>query len=206
MKTTRRFVFTILGIAIIFTSFYLYQVHCNYRFTEVAPNKVYRSAVIPPDKIDKYINKYGIKTVIDLRMGSVRDPLNPALNVEIFEEKKAVEKINDVQYINIPSDQIPNKKNLDQFFKVLDQEGSYPVLIHCHHGTGRAVLYSALYRIQYEGMTNEEARLKTRPITLLSPFDNEAPKGEWLKQFTYTERDNEEYAVTTAIRDEKLQE
>jgi protein tyrosine phosphatase len=37
----------------------------------------------------------------------------------------------------------------------MDNSDNYPVLIHCYHGTGRAEMYSALYRIEYEKFTNE---------------------------------------------------
>lgn len=200
MKTTKRFVFSILGVAIIFTAIYVYHVHFNYRFLEVTENKVYRSAAIPPEKIHKYIEKHGIKTVIDLRVGKVSDPLNPSLSSDITKEKIAVEKIKGTKHINIPSQQIPSEENLKEFFKVLDQDISYPVLIHCHHGTGRAVLYSALYRIEYEGFSNEEARLKTRVPVFLSSFDHGTPKGEWLK--VYTSKKEDEFATTTIKKEE----
>ena len=100
------------------------------------------------------------------------------------QERKAVEAIEGVKYMNIPSDQIPTKENLDQFYSLLDNEDAYPVLIHCHHGTGRAVLYSALYRVEYDNHTPEEARLKTRIPVALSSFDNGTRKGEWLKGYT----------------------
>jgi hypothetical protein len=41
----------------------------------------------------------------------------------------------------------------------MDNKDNYPVLIHCYHGTGRAEMYSALYRIEYENFTNEDARM-----------------------------------------------
>ena len=42
----------------------------------------------------------------------------------------------------------------------MDDSSNYPVLIHCYHGVGRAQMFSALYRIEYEGWTNQEAREK----------------------------------------------
>ncbi|KAA1245271.1 dual specificity protein phosphatase family protein [Aquimarina sp. RZ0] len=194
MKSTKKFVFSILGIAIIITLLYVYEVHFDYRFTEVTKGKVYRSAKIPPDQIDDYIKKYGIKTVIDLRIGNLIDPLNPSLSKDISSEKKAVETIKGVNYINIPSHQIPSEQNLQMFYETLDKENAFPALIHCHHGTGRAILYSALYRIEYEGLSNEEARLQTKFPIYLSSFDKGTPKGEWLKK--YDRRKNTEYAVS----------
>ena len=98
--------------------------------------------------------------------------------------------------MNIPSKQIPSKENLEQFFEILDQDISYPVLIHCHHGTGRAVLYSAIYRIEYENYTNEEARKNAKFPIFLSSFDHGTPKGEWLKG--YNSIRNEELSVVSS--------
>ena len=66
----------------------------------------------------------------------------------------------------------------------MDNEKNYPVLIHCHHGIGRAALYSALYRIEYENYSNEEARKKTRIPYIFSNFYDGTKKGEWLKKYT----------------------
>lgn len=172
--------FTIIASIVFYK---LYHVHFNYRFTEVSKNKVYRSGTIPTDKIDDYIEKYGIKTVIDLRNGHIVHPLNPAFHALIEDEKSAVELVEGVNYVNIPSDQIPSEENIDDFYKTLDNKDAYPVLIHCHHGTGRAVLYSALYQIEYDGLNNQEARKKTKFPLFLSSFDDGTPKGEWLKNY-----------------------
>jgi predicted protein tyrosine phosphatase len=58
----------------------------------------------------------------------------------------------------------------------MDNSDNYPVLIHCYHGTGRAEMYSALYRIEYEKFTNE-AHVKVRTLKF-SSFDDGTPKGE----------------------------
>ncbi|GAA4235318.1 dual specificity protein phosphatase family protein [Postechiella marina] len=197
MKTTKKIIFSLLTIAIVLTSFHIYQVHFNYRFKEIAEGKVFQSGVIPPHEIKDYITKYNIKTIIDLRLGSVIDPLNPSLNEDIIKEHNAVSAIKGVRHVNLPSKQIPNKENLEQFFNILDNDNSYPVLIHCYHGIGRAGLYSALYRIKYEGLSNEEARKKTKFITFLSSFDHGTSKGEWLKNYNSQE---EVYKVSTITK------
>lgn len=46
----------------------------------------------------------------------------------------------------------------------MDNPDNYPVLIHCYHGTGRVILYSAIYKIEYENFTNEMARLNIRDL------------------------------------------
>lgn len=65
----------------------------------------------------------------------------------------------------------------------MDNKANYPVLIHCYHGTGRAEMYSAIYRIEYKNFTNEQARKKVRNIIKWSSFDEGTPKGEYLKAY-----------------------
>jgi protein tyrosine phosphatase (PTP) superfamily phosphohydrolase (DUF442 family) len=168
-------------------AFYVWFVHFNYRFETISEGKVYKSAVIPPEKLERFITGHGIKTVIDLRDPGVQDALNPAKQEEIDAEASAVAAIAGVQHINIPSPQVPTKETLSHFFAVLDDEQAYPVLIHCHHGTGRAEIYSALYRIEYEGWTNAAARDRTRPVVQFagyhSSFADGKPKGNFIMNY-----------------------
>jgi len=159
---------------------YVWWVHFNYRFAAVVENKVYKSGAIPPDKISDYINEYKIKTVVDLRHPELHDALNRGNQDDIDREREAIERLPGVRHINIPSDQVPNKETLTKFFAVMDDSASYPVLIHCSHGTGRAMIYSALYRIEYEGFSNEVARAKTRVLLYGSSFDKGKGKGDFL--------------------------
>ena len=89
-----------------------------------------------------------------------------------------------INHINIPSGQVPTKKTLTKFFEILDDKTNYPVLIHCYHGTGRAEIYSAIYNIEYEKLSNQEARRKTRFIVegfgYKSSFSNGKKKGDFL--------------------------
>lgn len=159
---------------------YVWWAHFNYRFAPITDGKVYKSGQIPPEKLEGFITDHGIKTVIDLRHPGLKDKLNPADQAAIDREREAVAKIGGVRHVNIPSGQVPDKASLTKFFEVLDDNASYPVLIHCYHGTGRAMIYSAIYRIEYENFTNEEAREKTRFILYRSSFDKGRSKGDFL--------------------------
>lgn len=152
--------------------YYVWYVHFNYRFETIDAKKVYKSAAIPPEKLRNYIKEHNIKTVIDLRDGGsgAYNELNPVNQKEIDAESEAIAKLHGVKHINIPSPQVPTKQTLTKFFEVLDNNASYPVLIHCYHGTGRAEIYSALYRIEYAKVSNEEARKLTRLFTQIPPF------------------------------------
>jgi protein tyrosine/serine phosphatase len=188
----------ILSFAILIaipTSEYIYRMHFNYNFETITKGKVYKSGVIEPSKIKDYVSKYHIRSIIDLRNGELHSKLNPATWSDIDKEKNAVDKIGGINYFHIPSDQVPKKKQLVEFFKVTDNPDNYPLLIHCHHGTGRAKIYSAIYRIEYEDFKNEKARAKTRVILYKSSFDSEKPKGKFL--INYKKRDDKNSTIDT---------
>lgn len=170
-------------VAVALIGYYVYFVHFNFNVTEISEGKVYSSGVIPPDKIDAYAKKLKIKTIIDLRDSSVQDELNPAVQAEIDAEHQAVDAIEGVNHINIPSRQIPDDQTVDDFLEVMSDSSNYPVLIHCYHGTGRAVLFSALYRVEFEDFSTEEARKNSRFIVPFSNFDKNSPKGKYLKNY-----------------------
>lgn len=161
-----------------------YRTHVQYNFTEVAPGRVYSSAVIPPDEIGDWVRRHGIRTVIDLRKPGTEDLANnPEAMKELDAERVAVGDLPGVRYVSVPSLQVPDQAALDGFFKVMDDPVNYPVLIHCHHGVGRAVLYSALYRIEYENMSPADARSKTRLFPQFSSFADGKEKGDFLMHY-----------------------
>lgn len=174
----------VLALVLVGVGKYVYDLHINHNFKTITEGKVYKSGVIPPDELEDYIKKYHIKSVIDLRFPGTMDSINnPEIPEELVAEKVAIEKIEGVHYFNNGSDQIPSEKALQSFFKIMDNKDNYPVLIHCYHGIGRAQLFSALYRIEYEGFTGEEARDQTGTIIKFSSFDDGTPKGEFLKHY-----------------------
>lgn len=185
MKKNKKILFlSLFGIVILCVAKYVYDMNINHNFETITEGKVYKSGVIPPDEIESYVKKYKIKSIIDLRFPGTNDLVNnPENPQELVEEIKAVRQIPNTNYFNVGTDQVPKQENLDAFFKIMDDKSNYPVLIHCYHGIGRAEMYSALYRIEYENFTNEAARQGTRFILKFGSFDDGTPKGEYLKQY-----------------------
>ncbi len=184
MSLKKKIITVVVVLVLVGTGKYIYDRHINHNFMAITEGKVYKSGVIPPDEIESYVKKYHIKSIVDLRFpGTGDDVNNPEVPKELTAEKEAVAKIAGVNYFNNGSDQIPSQKNLDMFFKIMDNKSNYPVLIHCYHGIGRAPLYSAIYRIEYEGFTNEEARSKAEFPIMFGSFADGKPKGEYLKSY-----------------------
>uniref|UniRef100_UPI00404932CC dual specificity protein phosphatase family protein n=1 Tax=Flavobacterium sp. TaxID=239 RepID=UPI00404932CC len=185
MKIFKKILAYTFGIVLLSAvGYYVYKMHFDNNLVVISEGKVYKTAAIPPDEIDEFIEKYKIKTVIDLRMPGTNDTiLNPETPGELMLEKMAVAAIPNVQYINIPTPQVPEDHSVDAFIEVMNDSANYPVLIHCHHGTGRACMFSSIYRIEYENFSNEEARKNARFFVPFSSFDNGTPKGEYLKAY-----------------------
>jgi protein tyrosine/serine phosphatase len=171
-------------LALLFGGKYVYDMNINHNFETITEGKVYKSGVIPPDELESYVKKYKIKSIVDLRFpGTGDDVNNPENAAELEAEKIAIAKINGVNYFNDGSDQVPTNDNLNLFYKIMDNPANYPVLIHCYHGVGRAELYSAVYRIEYENWDKDKARTSTRILTKWSSFDLGKPKGDFLHNY-----------------------
>lgn len=180
----KKVLWIVLAVVLIIVGKYVYDTNINHNFKPVTEGKVYKSGAIPIDELPGYIEKYNIKSVIDLRFPGTDDLVNnPEIPEELTAEKEAIAKISGINYYNIGSEQIPEDETVDKFLKVMDDSLNYPVLIHCHHGEGRAILFSSIYRMEYEDMPNEEARKNSRFIVKFGNFDNATPKGEYVKNY-----------------------
>ncbi len=153
---------------------YWYWAGVHYRFWTVTEGLVYRSGAMPPDDLIEKAQELGIKTIIDLR--------KPDDQAEIDAEHAAMKKLG-VNHINLPSEQVPKDTTVKSFLSIMDDQSNRPVLIHCHHGEGRAVLFSAIYRMEYEGWENDRARRASRVILYGSSFSSDAKKGKYINNY-----------------------
>ena len=104
-------------------------------------DNIYRCNMPTPQRIKKYKNIHGIKTIINCR-GTKRDG-GWLLESEAC-EKYDIELIN----LNARSRAAPDKELImraDEMFKRI----KYPALIHCKSGADRAGIVSALYKLLY---------------------------------------------------------
>ncbi len=169
-------------IVVIAGAWQIKRIHWDYRFGVVEDNRLYKSGCIPPDKLKTCIEEHGIRTVIDLRNPGTNDDLCPEKRADIEAERQALDKIG-VVHAHIPSNQVPKPETLEQFFRVMDNPDSYPVLLHCYHGTGRTELLAAVYRMEYLDWSVEKAVAATRLIVTGSSFAADKSKGKFLRNY-----------------------
>ncbi len=149
-----------------------------YRFRTISKGKVYQSSNLPMGTLSKVVGELGIQTVVDLRQFD-GDHNGPA---EIERENLVLSNL-EVRYVHFSSRQVPSQETIDTFLKVMDDSKSYPVLIHCHHGLGKSRIVSAIYLIEFEGWTNEQARRAQRLFPDIGGFSPTAKKGRYICKY-----------------------
>jgi protein tyrosine/serine phosphatase len=127
--------------------YYFVQVQLP-RFETVREGVLYRSGQ-PRALGMHWIQARGIRTVVGLRL--------PEKKGTIEATRHAAE--NGMRYVNIPLG--PSTEELSEaareFLEIVEDESNWPVLVHCGRGKERAGVMSAVYRIEHDGWTNEEA-------------------------------------------------
>lgn len=163
------------------TGWWLYWVRVQNRFTTITQGEVYQSSAMTADEMTELVNEFGIRTVVDLRFEDEAEENMAA-------ERRVLADLG-VTFLHLPSKQVPNDETVDRYLEYVADEEHRPILIHCKHGEGRSVLFAALYRIEFEGWSNQRARQATRFILWGSGFALDRPKGRYLDQYQPRLRD-----------------
>jgi hypothetical protein len=144
--------------------FAVYQLHQQRNFKVVQEGVLYRSGQMTVDGLRRAVHDYGIRTIITLR-----DPLDPSRADTDRQEEEFCTK-EDVQFVRLPPrgwadtpyGPAPVEENMQQFLRVLRDPRNQPVLLHCFAGIHRTGAYCAVYRMEFERWTNEQAMAELR--------------------------------------------
>lgn len=134
------------------------------RLREITPGLVYRSGWMSAPGFTDAVRRYGIRTVINL----MEDEPDPFLFQSYFwgggQTESALCKELGVRYVCLPPDLLaPDRvplerpRAIDRFLTIMDDPASYPVLWHCRAGLHRTGVFTALYRMEYQGWTAMQA-------------------------------------------------
>ncbi len=184
-RTRRRILLAVLAlIALGWLGWGLYYGHWvvfEHRFATITEGQVYKSGAMPGDELLERVEEHDIKTVIDLRL---------YYPDEVVREAERLKKVG-VNHFHLPTEQVPEDKTVDAFLEIMKDPANRPVLIHCHDGEGRAVLFSAIYRIEFEGWDPERARKATRILSWRGGFKPGSDKGEYLRAYVPRLKDSD---------------
>jgi len=111
-------------------------VYFNFTVHPVIQNTVYRSAQLSGNNLQKNINKYQFKSIINLR-GKRRE--------EWYQTESKISKKNNVELYNVrlSAIQFPTSTEVDSLVHIL-QTAKKPFLLHCRGGADRTGMASAL--------------------------------------------------------------
>jgi protein tyrosine/serine phosphatase len=125
---------------------YAIQIGGNFHAVEEA--RLYRSAQLSGDALDHAIQKYGIRSIINLRGGSIRDAWYAD------EQRRSAEF--GVLHFDLPlsAEEEPTAAQMTQLISLLET-APQPILVHCKSGADRSGLAAALF--EYLVMRKGEA-------------------------------------------------
>lgn len=118
-------------------------------FFEVDPGKFYRSQQLAPSVLKAYIKRFGIKTLINLR----------GVNETVwYQSEKEVAETMGVSFHSIAMSAvtISTKEDLVRLLKLYD-EAPRPILVHCLGGADRTGEAAALWVLEVQQKSKEEA-------------------------------------------------
>jgi len=168
---TRRALAVAIAGVVIGPPFALYraQYATTKRLREVTPGRFYRSGQMNAAGFRETIDRYKIKTVVNLQHENP-DPHLAAnwLGKPVIHEKELCEQLK-VRYVLMTPDILPTPNDLtktppavEEFVNLLDDESAYPILIHCKAGLHRTGRLTAIYRMEKEGWDTGEALRELR--------------------------------------------
>ena len=157
----KRVLWTLLILAGIggVTGFFSYRHH--HRFKHLRTHEqgmVYRAAWLEPDALAEVIEKYQIRSVVNLcdpgEMGEDR----------WTGERRTVTNAG-ARLIELPMTLSTDASHPDirKHLEVMNNPDNYPMLVHCQHGVTRTAKFLAIYDIVYRGKTGETS-LSEQPL------------------------------------------
>jgi protein tyrosine/serine phosphatase len=123
---------------------YVAEILIHHNFHEVSPGKVYRSSQMSSSVLSDIVQRWGIRTVVNLRGASpdqswYRQETNVLGNLGVSHEDFALSAGREL-----------GEKEIDSLMEII-RKSPKPILMHCNGGADRSGLISALYLYILEG-------------------------------------------------------
>jgi protein tyrosine/serine phosphatase len=139
------------------------------RFREVEPGKLYRSGQMTAAGFRETIERYNIKTVVNLQHEEP-DPLLAEhwLGKGKVRERELCEQLG-VRYVLLKPDILPPGNTVEmeppvveEWLSLLKKAENYPILLHCKAGLHRTGRLTAIYRMELHRWSAGEALRELR--------------------------------------------
>ena len=168
----RRAVLVALALAVLATIVYSQYWVLTGRAATVERGRLYRSGKMSSERLIEYCRRHAISTVVDFRKTSP----------ETTAEAQAMARAG-IAYVALPTGQVPSAETVTGFLNLMDKKRQEPVLIHCRHGVGRTGVFSAIYRMEYQGWSNRAAILEAVVMSGFGSFGPGNSKAAFLSAY-----------------------
>jgi protein-tyrosine phosphatase len=139
------------------------------RLRVIVPDRVYRSGQMTAAGLTEAVHRLRIKTIINVQ----DDFPDPDLDRSFWDSRTTKEselcQQLGIRFVQLAPDLVSRRSvpehrpaTIDQFLGVMDDEHNYPVLIHCKAGLHRTGVLAAVYRMEYQGWSREDAYRELR--------------------------------------------
>src|SRR6266851_5826214 len=149
--------------------YYRWEYTHSKRLRVVTADRVYRSGQMTASGFEEAVDRYQIRTIINLQ-DEFTDP-DIALGYftrQTIKESELCRQLG-VRYVFLGPDLISRKRvphdrppAIDRFLALMDDLETYPVLLHCRAGLHRTGVMVAVYRMEYQGWSHEDAFLEMK--------------------------------------------
>lgn len=162
---------TTLGLALlagfVFGVYTEYRVFWEYkkRLREVTAGRLYRSGQMTAAGFRVAIREHGIKCIVNLQNEDEegRDLVQSWTDPTHLSEAQLCQEMG-VKYIQLAPDLVPRSVPpgtrpavIEEMLKAYDDPSHFPMLIHCKAGLHRTGILAAIYRMEYEGWSPDQA-------------------------------------------------
>ncbi len=143
-------------LALIFgpVAYGLHEEKQTLKFRVVRPGVLYRSAQLTLPGLKRIVHDYGIRTVVSLR--DEDRPDDAAEEAYCHKEEVSFFRLPPRHWdaIDGPAEVEPN---VNKFRDIISDPDNYPILVHCFAGIHRTGAYVAIYHMERDHWTNDEA-------------------------------------------------
>jgi protein tyrosine/serine phosphatase len=139
MRTRNRIKIAILVILTLGAAYYFYLKEQG-NFHAITAGEAYRSALLDKDELEHYVNKYNIKSILNLRGENMAG--------QWYLDEVRISAEHDIKHydISISARSPISDYNVQRILKVF-KEAPRPILIHCQYGADRSGLVAAMWKV-----------------------------------------------------------
>ena len=138
--------------------------HQKRHFRTVRENLFYRSGQMTLEGLGRTSHDLQIRTVVSLRDGSNPGDPPPDLDEENWCHENGLNylRLRPMAWEGTENKPAPVEPNVKKYLELLRDERNYPILLHCFAGIHRTGTYTAIYRMEVEGLPLDRAMNEMR--------------------------------------------